>query len=56
MFDAISKTPLMNKKRAVWGLTPGSFFAYENELGIIMLSTCAHEAQFLKNIHFPNEF
>ena len=45
--------------RGLWNhfeLTLGSLVAYENEFGITMVSSYSHEAQFSKNIHFPNEF
>ena len=34
----------------------GSLLAYENEFGIIMVSSYTHEAHVSKNIHFPYEF
>ena len=45
--------------RGLWNhfeLTLGSLLAYENEFGIIMVSSYSHEAQFSKNTQFPNEF
>ena len=45
--------------RAPWNhfeLTLGSLLAYENEFGIIMVSSYSHEAQFSKNIPLPNKF
>ena len=45
--------------RGLWNhfeLTLGSLLAYENEFGIIMVSSYSHEAQFSKNDDFSINF
>ena len=45
--------------RGLWNhleLTLGSLLAYENEFGIIMVSSYAHEAQFSKTLIFQMNF
>ena len=42
-----------------WGhseLSLGSLLAYEDDFGMVKMSSWAYEGQFLRNIHFPNGF